>query len=97
MPDSAVAPEPSLLLFSRQGCCLCEGLEQKLRTLPLPLALQVVDVDGDAALQQRYGLEVPVLALNGTGGLRILPRVSPRLPEPQLLRWLLQQIAALST
>ena len=24
-----------LVLFSRQGCCLCEGLEQRLRDLDL--------------------------------------------------------------
>jgi len=94
MPDPAASALPSLLLYSRRGCCLCEGLEEKLRALPLPLALEVVDVDGDPALQARYGLEVPVLALNGPLGLHPLPRVSPRLTGQQLLDWLQQQIAA---
>ena len=52
---------PVLLLLTRKGCCLCEGLEQKLRSLDLPLALEMIDVDGDPALQARFGLEVPVL------------------------------------
>ena len=61
-----------LVLITRQGCCLCEGLEEKLRALALPLELR--DVDRDPLLQARYGQEVPVLLLSG----RELPRVSPR-------------------
>ena len=72
-----------LLLYSRAGCCLCEGLEQRLRDLNLeqgihPLKLVVVDIDApdcSALLRARYDLEVPVLALEETE----LPRVSPRL------------------
>jgi predicted thioredoxin/glutaredoxin len=33
--------------------------------LPLP-PLEVVDVDSDPQLERRYGLEVPVLLLDGT-------------------------------
>ena len=79
-----------LLLYSRQGCCLCEGLEARLRSLDLSslkIALQVVDIDDPAtpaALQARYNLEVPVLALDG----RDLPRVSPRLTTDALGSWL---------
>ncbi len=80
---------PTLLLYSRQGCCLCEGLEERLRALVPPPALEVLDVDGDPALQRRYGLEVPVLALKrADGGLRELPRVSPRLAGAGLADWL---------
>ena len=90
-----------LLLLSRHGCCLCEGLEEKLRALELPL--QVLDVDSDPQLQARYGLEVPLLALRprqpgagdgqgdpaspGPGG-RLLPRVPPRLAGAALRQWL---------
>jgi hypothetical protein len=56
-------PPPHLLLYSRQGCCLCEGLEQRLRALPGVTGLEVIDVDRDPGLQQRYGLEVPVLLI----------------------------------
>jgi hypothetical protein len=59
---------PSLILYTRAGCCLCEGLEERLRELLPAHALRLVDVDGDPALQARYGLSVPVLALaNGHG------------------------------
>jgi hypothetical protein len=82
-----------LLLYSRQGCCLCAGLEEKLRGLgPAPL-LQVIDVDGDPTLQARYGLEVPLLAVPmANGEPRLLPRVPPRLMGDALARWLQQQL-----
>ena len=37
-----------LVLYSRQGCCLCEGLESRLGDLELSkleLVLQVIDID----------------------------------------------------
>ena len=81
-----------LLLYSRAGCCLCEGLEQRLRDLNLeqgihPLKLVVVDIDApdcSALLRARYDLEVPVLVLEETE----LPRVSPRLSGDGLRNWL---------
>jgi hypothetical protein len=54
---------PVLILYTRAGCCLCEGLEERLRELLPADSLRLVDVDGDPALQARYGLSVPVLAL----------------------------------
>ncbi len=83
--------QPQLLLYSRQGCCLCEGLEQRLRALPggIGIGLEVIDIDRDPELQQRYGLEVPVLALrHADGALQELPRVSPRLGGDGLAVWL---------
>ena len=35
----------TLMLYSRHGCCLCEGLEERLSQILPPGALQVVDVD----------------------------------------------------
>jgi len=84
---------PQLLLYTRSGCCLCEGLAEKLRALDPPPELQLVDIDGDPALKARYELTVPVLAVlegpgNGRQGLRELPRVSPRLAGDRLRSWL---------
>jgi hypothetical protein len=85
-----------LLLYTRQGCCLCEGLAEKLMALPIPPRLRLIDVDGDPALQRRFGLEVPVLAQLLPGGERLLPRVPPRLAGEQLRRWLSQQGVVIS-
>ncbi len=89
-----------LILYSRSGCCLCEGLEQRLRALNLdqgqhPLQLVVFDIDApefSAALKARYDVEVPVLALEETE----LPRVSPRLSGDGLLHWL-QRVCAIAS
>ncbi len=86
-----------LILYSRAGCCLCEGLEQRLRDLNLehdidPLTLVVVDIDAPdcaASLRARFDLEVPVLVL----GDMELPRVSPRLSGDGLRNWL-QRVCA---
>ena len=78
------------VLYSRRGCCLCEGLEQRLGALNLAqlgFSLQVIDIDNPAVspeLKARYDLEVPVLSFDG----RDLPRVSPRLGGEGLFNWL---------
>ena len=90
-----------LLLYSRAGCCLCEGLEQRLRDLNLdqdipPLKLVVMDIDAPdmaASLRARYDLEVPVLVLRDTE----LPRVSPRLSGDGLRNWLERVCATVCT
>ena len=87
-----------LVLYSRKGCCLCEGLEERLRVLDLaaldpPLQLEVIDIDAagfDPGLKARYDLEVPVLALS----VGALPRVSPRLSGDGLFTWLQRACAA---
>ena len=79
-----------LILYSRNGCCLCEGLESRLRALDLlglSITLTVIDIDAPSTPQDikgRYDLEVPVLALDDVE----LPRVSPRLTGEGLLNWL---------
>jgi len=53
---------PTLLLYSRPDCHLCESLTAEL--LPLlgdRVGLKVVDVDSSVALERRYGLRIPVL------------------------------------
>ena len=53
----------------RRDCQLCDEMLEELaalgRRLPLP-PLELVDVDSDPQLKRRYGLEVPVLLLDGT-------------------------------
>ena len=85
----------SLVLYSRRGCCLCEGLEARLRNLDLAaldLELQVIDIDAVAvspALKARYDLEVRVLARAD----QELPRGSPRLDGEGLFNWLQRRLS----
>ena len=74
-----------LVLLSRAECELCERLLLELDALrarlPIP-AVTVVDVDADPLLQRRWGLQVPVLLLDGERAC------GPRLDVPELLRLL---------
>jgi predicted thioredoxin/glutaredoxin len=62
-------PTGRLTVVHRRDCQLCDEMLEELaalgRRLPLP-PLEVVDVDSDLQLKRRYGLEVPVLLLDGT-------------------------------
>ena len=87
-----------LVLYTRQGCCLCEGLAEKLQALQPPPPLLAIDVDADPALQASYGLEVPVLALRAADASeRLLPRVPPRLMGAALQDWLQKHGVAAGT
>ena len=61
-------PPGQLTVLSRDGCELCETLLEELAqlgtTMQLP-PIEVRDVDSDALLARRYGLDVPVLLLDG--------------------------------
>jgi Glutaredoxin-like domain (DUF836) len=56
-----------LALYSRAGCGLCEEMLAELAPWAADrgLAIQVLDVDTDVTLRRRYGLRIPVLALDG--------------------------------
>lgn len=59
----------SLTLLHRAGCALCDemlaDLESLRERIPLP-PVQVVDVDSDARLARRHGLDIPVLLWDDT-------------------------------
>ncbi len=59
--------KPALTLYSRQGCHLCEEMHTVIARVAgrVPLSLDVVDIGGDADLEARYGLEIPVLLVDG--------------------------------
>ena len=87
-----------LILYSRKGCCLCEGLEQKLRSLSLDdlypsldfCVLDIDDLETPKEVRTRYDLQVPVLSLGSLDLKQVfeLPRVSPRLKGRGLFCWL---------
>lgn len=54
-------------LYTRKECGLCDEAKAVLDRVrsQRPFHLVVVDVDQDAALAERYGLEVPVVLIEG--------------------------------
>ena len=87
-----------LFLYSRNGCCLCKGLEERLKSLDLTqispsLSLSVIDIDDRQTpenVRDRFQFEVPVLVvgLSEKNQKILLPRVSPRLNDEGLFNWL---------
>jgi hypothetical protein len=56
-----------LILYTRRDCELCHEMEIVLgEVLPrFQAELKRVEIDGDATLEAQFGIEVPVLFVNG--------------------------------
>jgi glutaredoxin len=57
----------ALTLYSRPGCHLCDEMKAVVDRVArsVPLTMEVVDISTDAQLEALYGLEIPVLLING--------------------------------
>lgn len=58
---------PSLIIYSRPGCHLCDVMKEVVERVrhTIPITLEEIDISGDRALEERYGLEIPVLMIDG--------------------------------
>ena len=56
-----------VVLYTAQGCGLCARAEQTLRDRAATLGyeLEVVAIDGDAELERRHRLDLPVIEIDG--------------------------------
>lgn len=75
----------TVVMYTRAGCHLCDEAWEVLAKAGRKhqLDLTQVDVDGDSRLREEYGLEVPVVVINGK--VRFRGRVNSVLLE-RLLR-----------
>jgi len=53
------------VMYTREGCHLCDEAWAILEAEHGRLRLSRMDVDTDPALAERYGLEVPVVVIDG--------------------------------
>lgn len=67
-----------LILYSKPGCHLCEGLWEKLQQVEMPVVVEIRDITTRDDWFAAYEDEIPVLYLLTPNGERILPRLSPR-------------------
>jgi hypothetical protein len=76
---------PALVVYSRDGCHLCDEMIAGLRQLRarFSFTLEIVDIDTDPVLEAHYGEHVPVLL----GGGRELCRHDL---EPDRVTWWLR-------
>jgi hypothetical protein len=78
-----------LILYSKPGCHLCEGLQEKLEQITeLDFELEIRDITTNDDWFESYQYEVPVLSRKTTTGEKIIPRPSPRISLPQLIKFL---------
>ena len=91
-----------IFIFVRKGCCLCETLKNKLteinsKEIKPKLEINEIDIDRFDLYQDKYKKfdhEVPVVAIKESTSQKFieLPKVSPRLKDDQLKKWLEKNI-----
>jgi glutaredoxin len=56
-----------VIIYARPGCHLCEEMKSLVERvgLSIPIAVQEIDISGDEQLESLYGLEIPVLMVEG--------------------------------
>lgn len=68
-----------LILYSKPGCHLCEGLQEKLEQVSnIEFELEIRDINTREDWLSAYQYEVPVLCQKMPDGEKPLPRLSPR-------------------
>jgi hypothetical protein len=81
----------NLILYSKVGCHLCEGLQEKLEQIvALDIQLEVREITTNPDWWELYQYEIPVLCLQVGGVERLIPRFSPRASVAQVQQILKQ-------
>ena len=82
LPVWYLAGMAEVIVYSRQGCHLCEVVKDSLRQLArrAQFTWKEVDVDSDPELQRLYSEEVPVVFIDGRKAFKY------HLDEEQFLR-----------
>jgi glutaredoxin len=72
----------AVTLYSRPGCHLCEEMKAVVARVArrIPIALDEIDISADAGLEARYGVEIPVLLVEGKKAAKY------RVSEAELVR-----------
>ena len=73
--DNNANPGPRIVLYSRSGCHLCDEALKLLQRHGLEPEL--VDIDADESLRERFDTCVPVIEIDGQ--IRFRGRVDPML------------------
>jgi hypothetical protein len=77
----------NIILYSKPGCHLCEGLEEKLRAITdIKLEIEIRDINTNNQWWEMYQYEIPVLLLATEKGELLIPRPSPRISVVQLTK-----------
>ncbi len=85
-----------LILYSKPGCHLCEGLEEKLQQIRITFNfdLEIRDITSCPDWFNAYQYEVPVLCRVSAGKEELLPRPSPRASTMQVQQMLQKYLSS---
>ncbi|MDB9492650.1 glutaredoxin family protein [Dolichospermum circinale CS-534/05] len=83
-----------LILYSKPGCHLCEGLQEKLAQIKaLSFELEIRDITTDKNWFAVFQYEIPVLHfVTDEGKEQAIPRPSPRLSVEGLEKFLAKYV-----
>ena len=86
----ALAAPTTITIYSRPGCHLCDEMKTAVARVVASLpsgatVLDEVDISTDPELESRYGLEIPVLMIDGKKAAKY------RISEHELRRMLAAQ------
>jgi hypothetical protein len=83
----------NLILYTKVGCHLCEGLQEKLaEIISLDIQLELREITTNPEWWERYQYEIPVLCLQVGGNEQSIPRFSPRASVAQVEQILKQYL-----
>jgi Glutaredoxin-like domain (DUF836) len=82
-----------LILYSKPGCHLCEGLQSKLEQVrQIEFELEIRDITTREDWFSAYQYEIPVLCQKLLDSEKPLPRISPRATVSKLEQMLQQNL-----
>jgi Glutaredoxin-like domain (DUF836) len=85
-----------LILYSKAGCHLCEGLLEKLQQIETiktqKWLLEIRDITTNPDWFEKYQYEVPVLCQKLPTGEKMIPRPSPRATVEQVEKLLTKHL-----
>ena len=84
-----------LVFYSKPGCHLCEGLQEKLAQVTnIDFELEIRDITTRDDWFNAYQYEIPVLCQKLPQGEKPLPRLAPRASVKKLEQMLQQHLIA---
>ncbi len=85
-----------LILYSKPGCHLCQGLQKKLEQVSqIQFELEIRDINTCEAWFAAYQYEIPVLCQKLSNTEKPLPRISPRATVAKLEQMLQKNLRTL--
>jgi glutaredoxin len=80
--SDAAPPARTVVLYGREGCCLCDEARELLLAVRerLPFELEERDIDRDDALLRTYLERIPVVTIDGVEVFELF------VDEPELVR-----------